>query len=132
MSKTLKDLRVLCTALGFTAVVMQGGTPPKKEGAGRAAQFAGLIEEFCRASVPEAFEATEKENVRVADLELPEPEGKFAFAARMAAAIVAIIKEKDGCLPYDLAAKGFTYEEIDRHWPMAKALAYVELKIMDS
>jgi hypothetical protein len=132
MFKTPTNLRVLYTALGFTAVVMQGGTLPKKEGARRATQFAGLIEEFCRASVPEAYEAAEKENAGIDELEGPEPAGKFALVARMATAIVAIIKEKDGCLPHDLAAQGFTYEEIDRHWRMAKALAYVELKIMDS
>jgi len=70
--------------------------------------------------------------MRVVDLETSDPEGKFSLAERMATAIVEVIKEKGGCLPHDLAAKGFTYEEIDRHWAMAKALAYVELKIMDS
>jgi hypothetical protein len=129
---TLTDLRVLCAALGFTAVVMQGGKLPKNEGASRATGFAGLIEEFCRASVPEAFEETGDENIRVVDLETSEPEGRFSLADRMATAIAAIIREQGGCLPHDLVAKGFTHEEIDRHWTMAKALAYVELKIMDS
>lgn len=117
----LTDARVLCAALGFTAVVTQGGKLPKKEAAIRAAAFAGLIEEFCRVSVPEAFGETGEE-----------PAGKFAVAERMATAIVEIMKEQGGCLPHDLAAKGFTYEEIDRHWAMAKALAHVELKITDA
>lgn len=52
---TLTDLRLLCTALGFTAVVMQGGEIEKKDGALRATGFANLIEEFCRVSFPEAY-----------------------------------------------------------------------------
>jgi hypothetical protein len=129
---TRMDLRVLFRALGFTAVVMQGGKVPKAEGARRAAAFASLIEEFCRISVLEAFENREGENMRVVDLVTTDPEGKFELAERMATAIAEIYQEKGGCLPHDLAAKGFTYEEVDRHWPMARALAHVELKIMDS
>jgi len=48
-------LCVLCTALGFTAVGMQGGTPAKKDGSRRAAEFAALIQDFCRHEVPEAL-----------------------------------------------------------------------------
>jgi len=40
------DLRTLCTALGFTAVVVQGGSH-KRNGAVRARKIADLIEEFC-------------------------------------------------------------------------------------
>lgn len=127
-----RDWRVLCTALGFTAVVMQGGRMSKTEGGLRATKFAGLIEEFCRVSLPEAFAEKGEEKVLVVDLESSNPEGRFAFAGRMATAIVEIMREKGGCLPHDLAAKGFTYEEIDRHWPMAKALAAVELKMTDA
>jgi hypothetical protein len=57
---TPTDLRVLCTALGFTAVVMKSETTPRKEGARRAREFARLIEEFCRETVPEAFEANQQ------------------------------------------------------------------------
>jgi hypothetical protein len=124
---TPADLRLLCTALGFTAVVMRGEKLPKKEGALRATGFANLIEEFCRASVPEALDRTASvDPCRGSD------HGRIPDAERMAAVIVEIIKEKGGCLPQDLAARGFTPDEIDRHWPMAKALAYVELNIMDS
>jgi hypothetical protein len=55
LDMTPPDLRVFCAALGFTAVVMQGGNPPKKEAGHRAKAFADLIEEFCRMSVPDAF-----------------------------------------------------------------------------
>jgi hypothetical protein len=128
----LTDLRVLCLALGFTAVVTQGGKLPKKDGASGATAFADLIEEFCRASVPEAFEERGEPDMRVIDLETSDPEGKFSVVERMATAIVEIMREQGVCLPHDLVAKGFTRDEIDRHWAMAKALAYVELKMMDS
>ena len=128
----LRDLRVLCLALGFTAVVTQGGKLPKKEGASRATAFANLIEEFCQASVPEAFEDRGEPDMRVIDLETSNPGGKFSVVERMANAIVEIKQEQGGCLPHDLAGKGFTHDEIDRHWAMAKALAYVELKMMAS
>lgn len=123
---TPADLRLLCTALGFTAVVMRGEKLPKKDGALHATGFANLIEEFCRASVPEGLDRTASVDRAGSD------PGSIPDAERMAAVIVEIIKEKGGCLPQDLAARGFTPDEIDRHWPMAKALAYVELNIMDS
>ena len=52
MNLTQADIRFLCTALGFTAVAMQGKAQDK-DSALRAAAFASLIEEFCRAHVPE-------------------------------------------------------------------------------
>src|SRR5262245_26897916 len=112
------DLRILCAALGFTAVVMQGGKPPKAEGDGRARDFAILIEKFCYASVPEAFEEG-AETMRVVDLETSDPERKFSKVERMATAIVETIREQGGCLPHDLVVRGFTRGEIDRHWVMA-------------
>jgi hypothetical protein len=124
-------LRVLCTALGFTAVVMHGGRVPKKEAAGRATEFAALIEEFCRASAPEAFEHA-GEGLRIVDLVTTNPVGKFGLADRMAAAIAELYREQGGGLPQDLLAKGFTPDEVDRHWAMAKALAQVALKITDA
>lgn len=63
------DLRILCTALGFTAVVMQGGKPSKKEGAVRATGFASLIEEFCRSALPDVFEAANLNLALDADIE---------------------------------------------------------------
>ena len=102
------DLRTLCTALGFTAVIISGDAIPADLRAVRAAALGRLIEEFCL-TAPAGDEATVRD--------------------RMAAAIVAIIREQGGCLPPDLANKGFTPAEIDRHWKMATALANVELNI---
>ncbi len=39
---TPRDLRVLCAALGFSAVVMQDGKLPKQDWARRASEFAGI------------------------------------------------------------------------------------------
>jgi hypothetical protein len=124
---TPTDLRVLCTALSFSLVVMQGGNGPKEEGACRATAFAALIEEFCRQSVPDAF-ATAKDEGR-GHAVCP---GMFATAERMAKVIVRLYRGQGGCLPQDLLAEGFTAEEIDRYWAMAKALAFVEFNIKDS
>jgi hypothetical protein len=52
MNLTQADIRFLCTALGFTAVAMQGRAQDK-DSALRATAFAGLIEEFCRGHIPE-------------------------------------------------------------------------------
>jgi hypothetical protein len=79
---TPTDLRVLCAALGFTAVVIQGGKVPKQEGARRASEFTELIEEYCRLTVPGAFQR-EEEDMQVVDLARTESEGQFGPAARM-------------------------------------------------
>jgi hypothetical protein len=129
---TPMDLRVFCAALGFTAVVMQGGKVPKQEGTRRASEFAGLIEEHCQITVPEALEQGKEEEMQVVDLVTTKPEGKFGPAERMATAIVEIYREQGGCLPQDLLTKGFLNDEIVRHWAMANALAKIELNIMDS
>ncbi len=52
---TPTDLRILCAALGFTTVVIQGKKFPKKESDKLAAAFANLIEEFCRVTIPSAL-----------------------------------------------------------------------------
>ena len=127
---TFIDSRLLFTALGFTAVVVQGGRFPKEEGAKRAIQFASLIEAFCRDSIPEAFEGNGPPHA--VDLVPTESQSIFAIAQRMATAIVALYREQGGCLPQDLQAKGFTPEEVERQWPMANALAQVALKITDA
>lgn len=129
---TRMNLRVLCAALGFTAVVMRSGKIPKEGGAYRASEFTGHIEEYCRGTVPEALEQREEEDMHVVDLVSTEPDGKFEPAGQMATAIVEIYREQGGCLPQDLLSKGFTNDEIDRHWAMANALAKVELNILDS
>lgn len=103
---TRDDLRIFCTALGFTAVVMQGGEH-QKDRALRATGLANLIEEFCRSAMPELL----NENL---DLQ-----------HRMADTILDIMRQKGECKPHDLRDKGFSLDEIARHWPMAYALAEV-------
>ena len=49
----LANRQILFTALGFTAVVIQGASGA--DGAARAVGFAHLIEEFCRETIPNAF-----------------------------------------------------------------------------
>ncbi|MDX2028134.1 MAG: hypothetical protein SFW62_05815 [Alphaproteobacteria bacterium] len=119
------DIRLLCSALGFAVVAIQGGRLPKKTVMLRAADYARQIEEFCRFSLPKIFEDASSTSTSTNS-------AKFSVTERMANAIVTIIRETGGCLPQDVIAKGFTYDEVNRHWAMAKALAYVELNIMDS
>jgi hypothetical protein len=45
---------------------------------------------------------------------------------------VEIYREQGGCLPQDLLSKGFTNDEIVRHWQIANALAKLELSVMDN
>ncbi|HUY67999.1 MAG TPA: hypothetical protein VMV79_01700 [Alphaproteobacteria bacterium] len=72
---TSLDLRALCTALGFTAVVMKGGRVSSREGALQAAAFARLIEDYCRTAAPEAFHQDGMTNFGVAPL----AQGDFDF-----------------------------------------------------
>jgi len=200
---TPQDLRILSTALGFTAVVMQGENISKKDGARRATGLANLIEEFCHTALPDSFgagaatvfrgdtkqtdrlierfkgnlkdgktidlphdrdlllqlydrlyqrhrsHATDNliadEILHLLDEELLFDAGvmqdadtseetvaeKLEVQHRMANAIITIIKAKGQCQPHDLKAESFTQHEIAVHWPMAYALAQVELKIED-
>lgn len=57
------------------------------------------------------------------------PEEERALVERMTTAILGRLREQGGCLPHDLNADGFTVEEINRHWTMAKAAAEFELRI---
>jgi hypothetical protein len=70
--------------------------------------------------------------MQVVDLAPTESEGKFGPAERMATAIVELHREQGGCLPQDLLTKGFSNDELVRHWAMANGLAKIELSIMDS
>ncbi len=124
------DIDVLCAALAFTAVAIKG-EDKMPDGAARAAGLAYLIKEFCRMSVPEAFEDDEVDFARGAGADVA-PQGKFGMAHVMAKSIVKLMRENQTCLPQDLVAEGFHPDEIDRHWAMAKALAQVELNILDS
>lgn len=71
-----------------------------------------------------------KASLRIIDMQLDDPAKSFEPAGRMASAIIDVTEEKGGCLPQDLGDKGFTPDEIANYWPMAKALATVELKLM--
>ena len=51
---TRDDLRILCTALGFSAVIANDVASREKQ-ALRATAIAGLIEAFCMSAVPDAF-----------------------------------------------------------------------------
>ena len=58
---TREDLRILCTALGFTAVIMKD--VPGDNQAVRAVSIARLIESFCLLTEPEAFGAPSDDEV---------------------------------------------------------------------
>ncbi|MDX2028387.1 MAG: hypothetical protein SFW62_07105 [Alphaproteobacteria bacterium] len=116
------DLKTLCHALGFTAVVMKDGVS-QKNGAARATGLAGMIEEFCRTALPNSF----SENSETSN-----PGGKFPLAQRMASTIVELYQAQGGCSPHDLLERGFSRDDVSRYWPLAKALAFVEMNIMDS
>jgi hypothetical protein len=59
-------------------------------------------------------------------------EDLFAPCERMATAIVEILKTNGECHHTDLEFKGFSPDEIKRHWRMAYGLAKVELNWMDA
>lgn len=50
----------------------------------------------------------------------------------MATAIAEVLEEKGACAPDDLESRGFSSNDIKRQWPMAYALAKVELNWMES
>ena len=98
----------------------------------RATGLAYLIKEFCRTTVPEAFE--DEAGIRLPTPSVPRlrPQAKFGIAERMAGVIAKLMRENDSCMPQDIIAEGFSAEEVERHWAMARALAQVELNMMDS
>jgi len=63
---TPEDRQLLFTALGFMAVTMKGDKAIGN-GAARAQDYATLIEEFCRTTVPEAFDPVEETPQNVAN-----------------------------------------------------------------
>ena len=68
--------------------------------------------------------------IRVVDLVTTDENKKFEPAGRIATIFVQITREKGGCLPQDLKARGFTFGEISDHWHLAQSLAAVELNLM--
>ncbi len=67
----------------------------------------------------------------VIDLVSENPENKFAPYQRMANAIIDLTNKNGECLPQDLLPFGYSKEEIDERWHMAKAMANVELKLAE-
>ncbi len=124
-----EDFDLICSALAFTAVAMTSDSLTT-DGAQRAAGLAYLIKEFCRASVPHAF--ADMETAIEKPFSSPEVEKKFELVNRMATAIAQIMRTAHDCVPQDLIEFGFPTEDVNRHWAMAKALAHVELNMMDS
>jgi len=118
------DLSILCTALGFFAVIIKedalsdGSTE-------RALHIARLAEEFC------SLHTTGPAEADIVPVRPHDPD-RFALHQHMAVAIISIIKESGSCVPRDLEAKGYTLEEIARCWPLARALAQVMLNMMDA
>lgn len=60
------DLRIICTALGFTAVVMKDGEQ-QTDSARRALGFANLIEAFCNYTIPQLATASNENGTWQAD-----------------------------------------------------------------
>lgn len=56
----------------------------------------------------------------------------FSQCQGMATAIVEMLKAKGECCPADITAKGFSHDDVKRHWAMSYALAKVELNWMDA
>jgi hypothetical protein len=109
---TANDHKILFTALGFLAVILRD--VPREKQALRATAIAGLIESFCMSVVPEAFggqDAADESSMR----------------DRMVFIIAGLLKTTGDCTQSDLEGKGFSAENISRHWPMAYALARVSL-----
>ena len=60
---------------------------------------------------------------------VPSVKGKYAPHRRMANAIIDRTARKGGCEPQDLLTYGFTPRETTELWPMAQAMADVELRL---
>jgi hypothetical protein len=68
--------------------------------------------------------------IRIVDLVSDSDDKRYEPAGRMATAIIEITREKGGRLPQDLNERGFTPDEVARHWHMARSLAAVEIRLM--
>jgi hypothetical protein len=106
MSMDQNDRNFLCSALGYATVLMRSDTLPEEEHVAHAIGAAAAIEGFS------------EDRLRIS-----------AVLNRMAAAIADLVREQGGCLPQDLNARGFTPDEVARHWNMAKALAAVHTEL---
>jgi hypothetical protein len=96
------DRRYLCTALGFTVVLLRGDALSPGAQAARAHGIAQLIDAFCQ----ETDAAT--------------------LLDRMTAGFVAIMGQQGTCTQEDLVIRGFAAEDVNRCWKLIQALAAVE------
>lgn len=117
--------QLLFTALAFTSVVGRDGLPSEDK-APKITALAGLMDAYCRAAVPEAFAPTTKRRKPVKCAVVQGHDDDMALSSRMASAIVAVLERQGTCEPSALATHGFSPEDIERCWPLAKALAEVE------
>jgi hypothetical protein len=60
------------------------------------------------------------------------PDRRFALYKKMATIIVDLTRKNGSCSQEDLLEFGFTKEEAAAHWPMANAMAAIELKLIKS
>ena len=136
---TQTEYKVVFTALGFLAVILRD-TPNDRQ-ADRAAAIADLIESCCIGAVRKRSNAKRGNRHdlchgqdRATDpcrrSDHKDEDRTFAPAGRIAAAMIAIIAEKGGCLPQDLNERGFSPRDVALHWHLAQSLAAVELKLM--
>jgi len=70
--------------------------------------------------------------MQIADLVVDNDELRYGVYQRMTTAIIETVRKAGGCGPQDLIGQGFTDEEIERYWKMSKALASIELNLMEA
>ena len=64
-------------------------------------------------------------------LTISAPNNKFEPYLRMANAIIDLTLKNGGCLPQDLLPLGFSKLETIDTWPMAHAMARIELNLIE-
>lgn len=67
---------------------------------------------------------------RIVELVSDDNDKRYEPVGRMATVIVEVTAATGGCLPQDLNARGFTPDEVAKHWHFAKSLAAVEMTLM--
>lgn len=67
----------------------------------------------------------------IVDLISENPLQNFAPYQRMATTIVEVTRQTGRCLPQDLPPHGFDRQETTALWPMAHAIAVLELDFME-
>lgn len=112
------DLRLLCTALGFTTV-MGHESALNAERQLRITSAARAIEAFCINNVPEAIHRAGNQPKHMKRVHL------------LANAIERIMRRTGECTKNDLVTAGFRAAEVKRHWRLAYGLACSQLDTTD-